>query len=56
MDLIAPSSIDVNDKENQLYWGSVLASVQAKASVPMFVVSVFREASSHVFSFAGIRA
>lgn len=35
VDLIAPSSIDVSDKENQEYWGSILASVQAKASAPM---------------------
>lgn len=53
LDLIAPSSIDVSDKENQEYWGSILASVQAKASAPMSVVLVFREASSHAFRLQG---
>ncbi|KAL4078419.1 lysophospholipase catalytic domain-containing protein [Scleroderma yunnanense] len=35
LDLVAPSSIDVNDNGNQQYWGSILSSVQAKASTPM---------------------
>jgi len=53
LDLIAPSSIDVSDKENQEYWGSILASVQAKASAPMSVVLVFRDPSSHAFRLQG---
>jgi lysophospholipase len=37
LDLIAPSSIDLNDSDNQEYWGSILASVVAKANTSMFV-------------------
>ncbi|KIJ68152.1 hypothetical protein HYDPIDRAFT_173810 [Hydnomerulius pinastri MD-312] len=31
LDLIAPSSINLGDVDNQEYWGSILASVEAKA-------------------------
>ena len=37
LDLVAPSSINVGDVNNQKYWGSILASVEAKATTSMFV-------------------
>ena len=38
LDLIAPSSISLGDGDNQAYWGSILASVEAKANAPMYVL------------------
>ena len=37
-DLVAPSSINLGDGDNQAYWGSILASVEAKANTSMSVL------------------
>ena len=38
LDLVAPSSLNLGDVNNQEYWGSILASVEAKANTSMFVL------------------
>ena len=38
LDLVAPSSINSGDSDNQAYWGSLLASVGAKANATMSVI------------------
>lgn len=38
LDLVAPSGVDPDDKNNQAYWASILASVEAKANTSMSVL------------------
>lgn len=38
LDLVAPSSLNLGDINNQEYWGSILASVEAKANTSMSVL------------------
>ena len=38
LDLVVPSSTNIGDQDNQQYWGSILASVQAKANASMCVL------------------
>ena len=38
LDLITPSSVNLGDGDNQAYWGSILASVEAKANASMSVL------------------
>lgn len=38
LDLVAPSSSNIDDANNQEYWGSILASVEAKAKASMSVL------------------
>lgn len=39
LDLVAPSSLNLGDVNNQEYWGSILASVEAKANASVSVLS-----------------
>ncbi|KAF9241566.1 phospholipase B [Melanogaster broomeanus] len=52
LDLIAPSSINLGDRNNQEYWGSILASVEAKAntSIDTSVTDLWGRMVSYHFS------
>ncbi|KAF8554177.1 phospholipase B [Imleria badia] len=52
LDLIAPSSVNLGDGNNQAYWGSILASVEAKAkaSIDTSLTDLWGRAVSYHFS------
>ncbi|KAI9569636.1 phospholipase B [Boletus coccyginus] len=51
LDLIAPSGINLGDSDNQAYWGSILASVVAKAnaSIDTSITDLWGRALSYHF-------
>jgi lysophospholipase len=51
LDLVAPSGVNTNDGNNQAYWGSILASVEAKAntSIDTSITDVWGRALSYHF-------
>ncbi|KAG8213909.1 phospholipase B [Butyriboletus roseoflavus] len=51
LDLVAPSSLNMGDANNQEYWGSILASVEAKAnaSIDTSITDLWGRAVSYHF-------